>query len=252
MTVKKKINYSHGKDKVKTVLLCGQTGAGKTAAGAEFIPALKPKIGYGSEPCTKGINYFKGKTVNIYDSEGYEIGKQAHYRKLVINGFIKGRQPQGKINGVWYIISGAGKRATDYDFELIKEISSAGYKVAVLISKIDEMSSAQLSDLKREVSKRNLPCFVLSNNTEIKGNKDITDWQKLLEWTNALPEVVRRKSTYTDDENERYILEADLAEKKIVGDKDETLQQLKEYWDSKLKTKKNITAGGTKEKHLMI
>ena len=181
----------------KTVLICGQTGSGKTTIATEFIsPSEKAKIGNGAEPCTRGIHYFQGDKISVFDSEGYEIGtkKQIHYRKLIFDGFLKRSDKAQKIQGVWYVISGASKRCTEYDLDLIKEIRNLKYPVAVLLTKIDEMTSEQIDTMKSSIHPK-LPIFCLSSHSLIKQDTSVTDWTRLEKWTLELPLYVRKKQT---------------------------------------------------------
>jgi len=193
--IEKQIN-EFKQSKKPTILLMGQTGAGKTSAALEYIfDDPRAKIGSGAEPCTEGITLFPGENINVYDSEGYEIGRQEHYRNLIMDGFLKDSSKQGAdgIQAVWYFISGAGKRITDYDKNLIQEVQSMGYKVALIISKIDEMSEDELKDLKSEAKKGlTSPVFQISTHPDIRDNEELTDWNGLAKWTaDILPEVFK-------------------------------------------------------------
>ncbi len=199
--IEKRINeFNAGKK--PTILLMGQTGAGKTSAALEYIfNDPKAKVGSGAKPCTQGIEPFPGENINVYDSEGYELDRQEHYRKLIIDGFLKDPSKQGSdgIQAVWYFISGAGKRITDYDKSLITDVRKMGYYVALVISKIDEMSEDDLRDLKvaaRQGMGSDVPIFQISTHPEIVSNEELTDWNKLAKWTHdILPEVFRDKYT---------------------------------------------------------
>ncbi len=173
-------------NKKPSILLLGQTGTGKTTATLQYIfdsEKISAKVGDGAKPETIGIKFYEGEDVNIYDSEGYEIGKQEHYRELIIDGFLK-KQGLDSIQAVWYFISGAGKKITDYDISLIKEIQSMSYKVALIISKIDEMTLEQLTELKKVASiELDVPIFQISTAEPIRNNPEITDWDKLPKWT---------------------------------------------------------------------
>ena len=183
------------KNKKPTILLMGQTGAGKTSAALEYIfNDPRAKVGVGSKPCTQGITLFPGENINVYDSEGYEINKEEHYRNLIIDGFLKDPSKQGEdgIQAVWYFISGAGKRILPFDKSLIKEVQSMKYKLALIISKIDELSEEQLTDLKKAAQDVNVPIFQISTDEEIKDNEQLTDWNKIAKWTyDILPEIFR-------------------------------------------------------------
>lgn len=177
-------------DKKPSILLLGQTGTGKTSAALNYIfdsEKFESKVGNGAVRGNVGIDFYEGPNINIFDSEGYEIARQEHYRKLIIDGFLKDPSKQGPdgIQAVWFFVSGAAKRITDYDVSLIKEIQEMGYKVALIISKIDEMSQEQLAELKRvaQAELKDINIFQISTAEELRNNPEITDWDKLTEWT---------------------------------------------------------------------
>lgn len=181
--------------KKPTVLLCGQTGAGKSQSACYIFKENIAEVGHSSEPCTEGINYYPGTNVNIYDSEGYEIGseRQSHYRDLIFKDFLQSDKVKNSdgIQAVWYYISGQAARFTNLDEVLIKEFQSLGYHVAILITKIDEMSDEQLDQLTAAIQKAQLGCpiFNLSIHPQIA---DTCDWEKLVSWTyDILPEVFK-------------------------------------------------------------
>ena len=196
--VEEQVNEFQKNNKKPSVLLMGQTGTGKTTAATEYIFGTA-EVGDGAKPCTIGIKWYDGKNINIYDSEGYEIGKQEHYRELVMDGFLKDPSTQGPdgIQVVWYFVSGAGKKITDYDISLIKEIQEMNkYQIALVISKIDEMSEEQLEELKRiaGIELPKVPVFQISMAPAIKDNPEVTDWNRLTEWTwSVLGEVFQSR-----------------------------------------------------------
>lgn len=177
------------------VLICGQTGAGKSSA-VNFLFRDEVALVGNSKPCTKDISFYSGTAVNIYDSEGYEIGgeKQAHYRELLFDDFLLRPEKQkiGGVDLVWYAISAAGKRYTDTDIALVKEIA-AHYPVCILLTKIDELAEAELNEIYKNLKAefRNMRIFRLSNVRD-EGVQGFCDWDKLVEWScEMLPSVFR-------------------------------------------------------------
>jgi uncharacterized protein (DUF697 family)/GTP-binding protein EngB required for normal cell division len=177
--------------KVPNILICGQTGVGKSSAVNYIFNESVALVGENAEPCSVGITLFKNNTVNIYDSEGYEIGreKQAHYEKLIFDDFLarhKGVTDTEAVHLVWYAVSGASKKFTDLDVKLIKRIKADGFPVCVLLTKIDEMDEGQLNDMMAALQK-DLPgvdVFRLSVNArQDEGLAQFCDWDKLTDWS---------------------------------------------------------------------
>lgn len=199
--VEEQVKEFQKNNKKPSILLMGQTGTGKTTATLEYIfedVKINAEVGNGAKPCTQGVHFYEGENINVYDSEGYEIGKQEHYRDLIMDGFLKDPSRQGAdgIQVIWYFVSGAGKKITDYDISLIKEVQEMNkYKIALIISKIDEMSEEQLAELKRVAGiELNIPLFQISTDPSLRNNPEITDWERLPKWTwSVLGEVFQSR-----------------------------------------------------------
>ncbi|MDR0629304.1 MAG: 50S ribosome-binding GTPase [Treponema sp.] len=96
--------------KVPNILICGQTGVGKSSIVNYLFNETVAVSGDNGEPCTRGITLFRNDTVNIYDSEGYEIGgeKQAHYERLIFDDFLAKRKSAvdaEAVHLIWYAVS---------------------------------------------------------------------------------------------------------------------------------------------------
>ena len=72
--------------KKPNILICGQTGAGKSSIVNFIFKDDVAKVS-NAEPCTTDITLYKGENVNIYDSEGYEMGKEEHYKEMFFDNF---------------------------------------------------------------------------------------------------------------------------------------------------------------------
>ena len=177
------------------LLICGQTGVGKSSAVNFLFKEEVAPVNHG-EPCTTDIKLYKGEAVNIYDSEGYEIGseKQERYQRLIFDEFLKKEENQkaGGVHMVWYTISAAGKRFTDTDISIIKQIRGIpNLPMCVLLTKIDEIDEEQLKDIEG-ILKQELPgvkIFKLSIIDEEAVQK-FCEWKKLIDWSvSELPAV---------------------------------------------------------------
>jgi uncharacterized protein (DUF697 family)/GTP-binding protein EngB required for normal cell division len=177
---------------VPNILICGQNGVGKSSVVNYLFNESVAMTGNNGEPCTRGITLFKNNTVNIYDSEGYEIGRerQAYYKQLIFD-FLAERKGKGvtdaeAVHLVWYAVSGASKKFTDLDVELINLIKDDGFQACVLLTKIDELDEGQLNDIMASLHK-DLPgvdVFRLSVNArQDKGLAQFCDWDTLIDWS---------------------------------------------------------------------
>ena len=171
------------------VLICGKTGTGKSSL-INFIFNKDVAITGSSEGVTRGVSeLYKSDKINIYDSEGYEIGdeKQKHYKKLIFNDFLssnKKRAASEKLHVVWYTISAAGMRIEDIDNQYINLIQEYGYPVGILLTKIDELNSeGDLKKITQIINKAqpNLPLFFLS--VKEHDVQNYCTYDKLIEWT---------------------------------------------------------------------
>ncbi len=204
--------------KVPNILICGQTGAGKSSAVNFIFNDSVATVG-DFEPCTTDVNLFRSNYINIYDSEGYEIGsdKQKHYKKMLLEDFLLTKQAEfqgdGAVHLVWYTISAAGKRFTDVDIDLIKNIKKAGFKLCILLTKIDGAGKKTLDEMLNGLQTE-LPhteIFKLSTDKDADVQA-LCDWTALIRWSyNELPEVYK----------DRFVasLRAGLEEKRMQAEK---------------------------------
>lgn len=192
--------------KKPNILICGQTGAGKSSIVNFIFKDDVAKVS-NAKPCTIDITLYKGEDVNIFDSEGYEMGKEEHYKEMLFDNFLcknehKGIDGDESVHVVWYVINGAGKKITDYDALLLKRILAEKYKVCIIISQIDQMTMTQLNELVNGAkaitnSIVNVSIFRTSTDRaaieyrDENGNK-LTDWDELVEWSIAqMPDMCK-------------------------------------------------------------
>ncbi|GAB7140784.1 GTP-binding protein [Deferribacterales bacterium RsTz2092] len=190
-----------GEQKIPNVLICGQTGVGKSSVVNYIFNETVAEAGTG-KPCTKDITLYPSDTVNIYDSEGYELGsdKQTHYEQLIFDDFLlkhKDVRAEDAVHLVWYAISAAGKRITPLDIELINRIKGEGFHVCVLLTKVDELDESQLNDMLATANKELAGVKVFRLSIHVKDTPALApfcDWAQLVEWSyEQLPNVFRTR-----------------------------------------------------------
>lgn len=192
--------------KKPNILICGQTGAGKSSIVNFIFKDDVAKVS-NAKPCTTDITLYKGEDVNIFDSEGYEMGKEEHYKEMLFDNFLcknehKGIDGDESVHVVWYVINGAGKKMTDYDALLLKRILAEKYKVCIIISQIDQMTMTQLNELvngAKAITNSIVNVSIFRTSTDHaaieyrdgNGNK-LTDWDELVEWSIAqMPDMCK-------------------------------------------------------------
>ncbi|MBU3157641.1 YcjF family protein [Clostridium estertheticum] len=184
--------YSKIKSSIKrpNILLCGATGVGKSSVINKVFGRNVAEVGSG-QAVTRGITKYQDENldINLYDSEGYEIGSiaQSDFHKNII-GFIddqriKSHNLSEQIHMAWYCISAGNKRITELDFEVIREIQKKNVKVAVLFTQIDSVDEEELNDISNTLQQgiNNIESFNLSIYNEVP--KEYLDWEKLMKWS---------------------------------------------------------------------
>jgi uncharacterized protein (DUF697 family)/GTP-binding protein EngB required for normal cell division len=127
------------------IVVAGGTGAGKSSLINRFFGQELAKIGNGT-PVTKGMNRCEADNVPvvIFDTEGYEIALGGTQNRTNFDQNIKPeieRRNTGElkeqIHLVWYCISIATHRVTDYDLQNIEYFKNNNMKTAVVLTQCD-------------------------------------------------------------------------------------------------------------------
>ena len=163
-------DYEQAKEEVKNsikkpnILLCGATGVGKSSLVNDIFELKIEDVGAASvgddgRPKTQGIRKCtkENATVNLYDSEGYEVGnigteQKDRYYDVVISYIDKMRteypgEMERHIHEVWYCVSAGNKRFYEIDKKIIETISNKKIPVMVLVTKVDQVDENELEQL---------------------------------------------------------------------------------------------------------
>lgn len=177
------------------ILLCGATGVGKSSLVNDLFGEHLAEVGEG-EPVSRGVSLHTGDrlSVNLYDSEGYEIGdeKQSYYIDEIISVIDKkSREHEGNfkeyIHEVWYCISAANKRITDTDFSLLEKLLAKKVPVAVIFTQVDSVDQDELFALQNELKKKypgiNSFTYCVAENEQMREQlKEYIQKDKLIDW----------------------------------------------------------------------
>lgn len=172
-------DYEKAREEVKNsikkpnILICGATGVGKSSLVNDLFDlsidsADAAVVGNTGRPETRGVKRFTNEdsSVNLYDSEGYEIGKvdqedNDRYFTEIISYIDKLREEHPSnmemhIHEVWYCVSAGNKRFYEIDKKIINEVKKKNVPVMILITKVDTVSEEELDQLFEEI-RNNVP-----------------------------------------------------------------------------------------------
>ena len=190
-------DYEKAKKEVKdfikkpNILLCGATGVGKSSLVNDLFnlsveDANAATVGKSGRPETVGIKRYTSdeSTINLYDSEGYEIGKvdqneKDRYYTEVISYIDKLRKEnpakmEEHIHEVWYCVSAGNKRFYEVDKNIINEVKKRNVPIMVLLTKVDCVEVEELEQLIAEIRNQVQGVNIYTYSTEIDKSDEET------------------------------------------------------------------------------
>lgn len=154
------------KDELKTVLnkmsppniaVIGRTGAGKSTLINKVFGSDLAKTGVGLPVSDAFVRYpeflDEKPLVVVFDSAGYEMGKEILFRNSVIK-FIQDKKLldiEEQIHLVWYIIHTGLKRFEHFDADIIASLRSERVPVIIVLSQADLARSAEIAKLEKTI-----------------------------------------------------------------------------------------------------
>lgn len=169
------------------ILLAGATGAGKSSLVNLCFGTELATVGVGV-PVTQTIQSYSSPDVSVvlFDSKGYEIGSPGERQFLddVIGLASNLNQSLGKqIHLVWYCVQAPSSRITDFDIHAIKNMTSAGLPVAIVLTKSDLVGGEDAEGLKTAIQEA-LPGMAVFE-TSTRSELGLFDLNKLVAWSSA-------------------------------------------------------------------
>lgn len=183
------------------LMIVGGTGVGKSSLINLIFGKSIAKVGTG-QPVTRGCERYEDPKVPlvIFDTEGYEVSEgkisAGNFREKIIPE-IKQRKNKAlneQIHLIWYCLSVANHRITDFDLDNLRLITDQlDIPVAVVLTQcdaepVDEQGNGETSQIFRQVLRENgMTCEVFetcasnpNHDPELK-----LDLEKLIDWSST-------------------------------------------------------------------
>lgn len=146
------------------VVIVGKTGVGKSTLINSVFRENLAETGIG-RPVTKHMRKIskKGMPINIFDTKGFELGKNAQdevkeeLNKIIEEG-VKSKDVNKTIHCIWYCINAASNRIEPEEIAWIKRLTEENkiYQVPIIIVLTQSFSKKHASELKRVIENENL------------------------------------------------------------------------------------------------
>ncbi len=166
--------------KKPNIFLCGRTGAGKSSLVNDFFHLPKDMGAVVGEvrPQNHGIReYAPGEAaVVLVDTEGYEIGKDADFKKDILSEIDRRFEEAPldttrHIHCAWYCVNAGSARFLDMDKEIIEEIEKRKVPVMIVLTQVDSIDVEGLGDMRARIGRLcpGQACFTYSTQANALG-----------------------------------------------------------------------------------
>lgn len=139
------------------IVVVGRNGTGKSTLINKVFGADLAKTGVGlpvSDAFVRYPEFMEEKPlVVVYDSAGYEMGKESEFRTNVIK-FIQDKKQlsiEEQIHLAWYVVHAGLKRFEHFDAEIIALLRSERVPVIVVLSQTDLARPSEIAKLEKTI-----------------------------------------------------------------------------------------------------
>jgi len=150
--------------KAPNIAVIGRVGVGKSTIINEVFEENLAEVG-AVLPVTQGFRRYpdegsdNGMPIVVYDSAGYEAGKEAEFVKNV-SDFIHQKQEEGQREGVdkqihliWYVINASSARVENFEKDIINQINKQGIPAIIILSQCDRAKPEEIEGIKAAIDK---------------------------------------------------------------------------------------------------
>ncbi|NJM68999.1 MAG: hypothetical protein HC862_01575 [Scytonema sp. RU_4_4] len=137
---------------VYNIAVFGKAGVGKSSLVNYLFDKDVAKTGVGKS-VTKGFEKYnfiwESIPINIYDSEGLEVGNATEWYEMLTDELKKrgtNRPVSEWFHTIFYCINAAIKRVEDFEFNIIKKLITDKYRVIVVLTHADYLTSDDTLD----------------------------------------------------------------------------------------------------------